>query len=511
METRLMQEFFLGLDIGRKTIKAVLLSGKTLSGCRVIAAEEVDINECGGLEPALKKLAENKNFHNIPCCICLPLDDVMFRQVALPFHDDNKIRKTLLFELEALIPLSKEEIVADYLKVPAGGLLAATINKKTIRDLISAVEGNLIDVSIIDLSAAALAFPVLEKTALDACGVVLDLGASCTTASFYENGAIVQLRSFSFGGDSITAALAEELSVDHKEAELLKMNGGYEAAAKKVSAVCRQFCRELKNTVEFMKLNGTLKNDLSHITVTGGGSLNTHLRKEMEDYFGLPVEILDLTQSEHIEIEENLREKYSPSIMNTALAGALGSFNGRKSFNFRQGEFVAKNLRINFKEQLRWAAIIVGTIFFLAVINQFFDYGLQVRHLGIIKKQISAVFKKNYPEAQAMVDPLQQLKTKLAENKKAFGFYEGGLDVPVVDLLKDISSFIPPSLDVVITDFSCENGIALIKGQAKNIDDVSAVKNELIKSRHIKDVTMGSTSLAKEGARVDFNLRIELK
>src|SRR4030042_6049022 len=446
METRLMKEFFLGVDIGQKTIKAVILAGKTLSGCRIVAMEEIDINEYGGTGPALKKLAENMNFHNVPCCICLPLDDVMFRQVALPFRDDNKIRKTLPFELEPLIPLSREEIVTDYLKVPAGGLLVAAIAKKSIQDLITAVESNIAEVSIIDLSAAALAFPVLKKTALDACGVVLDLGASCTTASFYEDGAIVQLRSFSFGGDSITAALAEELSVDHKEAELLKINGSYEVTGKNISAVCRQFCRELKNTVEFMKLNGALKSDLSHITVTGGGSLNTHLQKEMEDYFGLPVEILDIAQSEQIEIEENLREKYSPSIMNTALAGALEIFDGRKSFNFRQGEFAAKNGHINIKEQLRWAAIIAGIIFFLAVTNQLLDYGLQVRHLSIIKKQISAVFKKNYPEAPVMVDPLQQLKAKLAENKKAFGFYEGGVNFPVVDLLKDISSLIPPSL-----------------------------------------------------------------
>ena len=50
-----------------------------------------------------------------------------------------------------------------------------------------------------------------------------------------------------------------------------------------------------------------------------------------------------------------------------------------------------------------------------------------------------------------------------------------------------------------------------IKGEAKKTDDISAVRNELLKSRYFKDVTMGSTSLAKDGGKVDFDLRIELK
>ena len=37
------------------------------------------------------------------------------------------------------------------------------------------------------------------------------------------------------------------------------------------------------------------------------------------------------------------------------------------------------------------------------------------------------------------------------------------------------------------------------------------IKKELLKSRYFKDVTMGPTSLAKDGGKVDFDLRIELK
>jgi Tfp pilus assembly PilM family ATPase/Tfp pilus assembly protein PilN len=506
-----MPQTVLGLDIGQSTIKAVLFTRKGLTGGRILAAETIDINACGGMEPALKKLAESKSFHNTPCCISLPLVDIMFRQVSLPFRDDNKIRKTLPFELEPLIPFAVSEIVIDYLKVHTSGLLVAAATKKVIQNWISLVESNLGEVSVIDISAAALTSAILEKKDAGASGVLLDIGAGSTAAVFYENGTIVQLRSLAMGGNQITVALAADMSLETREAELTKINAAYSAVGAKVSDLCHKFCLELKNTIEFMKLNDILQSNLTQITITGGGCLFPPLKKEVENYFALPVETLDLARSKQIEIEGNLQGKYQPQIMNTALAAAMRIFNGKTSFNFRQGEFAAKNVRIKLREQLKWAAVVAGIIFFLAAVNQFLDYGMQAQRQNNIKKQISLIFKKNFPEAQTMVDPVQQLKTKLAENKKTFGLYEGARDITVVDLLKEISGLISTSRDIVITDFSYENTAVLIKGQAKNIDDVSAIKNELAQSRYFKDVVMGSTSLTKQGTKVDFDLRIELR
>jgi hypothetical protein len=197
--------------------------------------------------------------------------------------------------------------------------------------------------------------------------------------------------------------------------------------------------------------------------------------------------------------------------MNTAIAAAMRTFTGQKSFNFRQGEFAAKSVHPNIKAQLKWAAVIVGIIFLLVALNQFLDYRLQTQHLTLIKKQISFLFKKDSPEAGAMVDPVQQLKTKLDENKKAFGFYKGDTGITALNVLKEISSLVSPSRDIVINNLSYENSIVSIKGEAKKTDDISSVKNELLKSRYFKDVTLGSTSLAKDGGKVDFDLRIELK
>jgi len=110
-----------------------------------------------------------------------------------------------------------------------------------------------------------------------------------------------------------------------------------------------------------------------------------------------------------------------------------------------------------------------------------------------------------------MVDPVQQLKTKLAEDKKTYGMGDSGLGLNVLELLRDMSSLIAPSLDVLITHLHYENNVVLLKGEAKKIDDVTSVKNELTKSKYFKNVTISSTALDRGSAAVNFDLRIELR
>ena len=229
------------------------------------------------------------------------------------------------------------------------------------------MEGHLGTVSIIDISSTVLASQILAGKTSPACGIILDIGASSTAASFYENGAIVQIRSLAFGGEQITAALAQDLSVEKDTAEQLKIKSDYPASCATVDAVCRHFCSELKNTIEYMRLNGSLQNDPAHITITGGGALFIPLQKALETSFSLPLEVLDLIRLKQLEINEDIRRECPPQIMNTAIAAATRTFSGRKSFNFRQGEFAAKNVRFNLKGQLKWAAVVAGIIFLLAI------------------------------------------------------------------------------------------------------------------------------------------------
>lgn len=502
-----------GLDIGANSVKAVLLSRDGGNGSTLLAAEFVNIiDEQEGLESALKKLAETNIFRSVPSCICLSLEQVMFRQVSLPFHDDKKIRKTLPFELETQIPLPKEEIVSDYLKNEEKRLLVAVADKKKFLDLVEGIESILTaHVIIVDVSLATLAYQIMEKSSPDECGILLNIGARNTEACFYENGNIAEMRLYAFGCESLTGSLAKEKTIQEVDILSFLLRASQEEAGGNVCQACTDFCREIRNTFEIMRINGTLEKEVSRIILSGGGAVFPVLGREVEKFFSVPVEILDVAALDKIEIGQNIKEKYHPQIMNGALAAATRLSLQRRGFNFRKGEFAHHDKRFNVGSGVRRAAIVVLVIIFMGVANLIGGWALQAYRASTIKKQIALIFKKNYPEAQVMIDPLQQLKTKLAADKKTFGFYGTGEGATVVDILKEISVLIPAATEVVLMNLSYENGIVVMGGKAQNMDAVSEAKNELIKSRYFQNVDIASSNLEKESGKVQFSMRIELK
>ncbi|RPH50426.1 MAG: hypothetical protein EHM85_10410 [Desulfobacteraceae bacterium] len=504
-----MPETILGLDIGPETIKAVAVTRKGRTDILVWAAEAVRLDACGDLEAALKVIAAKMRISSARCVISLPPADVMFRQVVLPFRDDGRIKKTLAFELEPLLPV--DEIVFDYMKLPGKGLLAAAVAKEKIRPLIARVEETLGQVIAVDVSGSVLALPVLDKKAANIAGILLDVGESASAAVFYDSDAIIQMRSFAFGGKTITESLALDLVCDKEEAESMKIRGSYAGTIGRATETCRRFCEALKNTVEFLRLSETLRHEPVQITVTGGGSLFPPLQKELESTFGLPLKVLDVARMGTSEIDARLRGGYAPQNFNTAVAAARRAFTSQRSFNFRQGEFAARNDFGTLKGLFKRFAVVGVVIVSLIVADVYLDYRLQDLRAADLKRRISLLFKKNSPQTVAIVDPAQQLKTQLAENKKTYGMYGGLSEVTVVEMLKEISGLIAPSFDLMLTNFYYENKLILIKGEAGSMDDISAVKNELTASPYFKNVALGSTSLTKEGSKVDFDLRIELK
>jgi general secretion pathway protein L len=509
-----MPETILGLDIGMSAVKAVLANSRGRADVFILAAETVKMENGLDLETAITKIAETilpLASSKVRCVVTLPPADVMFRQVQLPFHDDGKIKKTLSFELEPLLPVPIEEVVIDYLRLPDAKLLAAVCGKERIRKVITAVEAHLGKVIVIDIGASALVSPFLAQKALTGSGLALDIGASSTSAAFYEDHALLQIRSFNFGGDTITSALSGDLSCDAIKAEQIKIAGADTAKTDGAMAACREFCVALANTVEFLRLNDILKSAPVQIMLTGGGSLFKPLGDELAQKFGAAVTVADFSKSGRLEISEKLQGRYSPPVMNTALAAVKRSSLPGKSFNFRQGEFAMKSVPSDIKTQLLRGAIIAVILALLTAVDLFLGYRWQASQTAGLKKQITAIFNKHYPPSAAMVDPLQQLRTKLEDDRKMYGMDNSASEVTTLEILKDLSDLIPPALDVIVTHVHYENRNLLLKGEAKKMDDVTDVKNGLLKSKFFKNVAIGATALAKEGDKVNFDLRIELR
>jgi hypothetical protein len=159
---------------------------------------------------------------------------------------------------------------------------------------------------------------------------------------------------------------------------------------------------------------------------------------------------------------------------------------------------------------LKKGAIAVVVILILAVAEiGLDDYGSRL-HLTSLRQDISAEFKKSYPEATRIIDPVAQLRGKITEARKlSAGMGDAATEATVLDLLKELSVIAPANL--LLTSFSLDGDAIGLKGEARNFDAVDAFKKAFANSKYFKTVTIGATNMMKQGSGVEFDLKVTLK
>ncbi|MBW2630660.1 MAG: pilus assembly protein PilM [Deltaproteobacteria bacterium] len=507
-----MPEKILGLDISSNSIKAVRVTAG-LRGYEIAGVSLIDIDEAGGTEEALKRLFENDAFKNSVCVTSLPAGSFSFRNIRLPFKNRRKIDKTIAYELEPLLPYSADDVLIDYTVVDQGDqseIFAAAIPESVVGDLVRHLDGYHVETSIIDIDAV----PVVSRITAGGdvgCGLLLDIGYRDTTGVLFRDGRVFHIRHFPFGGANITGALAEAAGIEFSEAEEKKRSGDAGRTGKKVSAVCRKFFLEVKNTLEFLKLKEELEEEPGGIFLTGGGALYQPLRDEMENFFSLPVEMVDVSAAEDIGMEEGITEGLNSMLMNQALALATRESKKGVGFNFAIEEFKPKRAYEKFRKDFKWVAALAFIVLCTFGIDLYMDYHYSRARLDRLKSEITSVFKETCPEVTKIVDPVQQLKVKITlAHQSSAGMNGTGFGTKTLDILKDISKLVPGTTDFLITSFAFDGDTVKIKGETDNFNSVDGIKSELGKSSCFRNVTISSASLIKKGNRVGFDLRMEV-
>jgi Tfp pilus assembly PilM family ATPase len=509
-----MPERILGLDIGSGSVKAVLLSRGFRGGYRVLGFRRIDTAAAGGLTEALEQLFAGDAFRGAVCVSALHAGMLSFRNIRLPFRDDRKIRQTLAFALEPAIQTPLEEVFIDYTHAGGAGeseIFAALAPRTLVGERTELLKPYVRETAVIDISAVPLTLRLTRDKGGQETLLLLDIGASDTTAVFARGGRILHIRHFPFGGEMATRAIATALNSDFAEAEEMKRSGEIPpAVAAAIDEVCRRFCIELINTRTSLLWQGAIAQAPALVLLTGGGSRTPGLEAILAESFPVPVERADLLAEEGIQIEETLRQSWDPAVMDQALALAARPMVKGSGFNFRQ---LASEARVGygeFRDCLKKGVMAAVIILILAGVEiGLDDYGSRL-HLASLRQDITTEFKKSYPDATRIVDPVAQLRGKIAEARKlSAGMGDAATEATVLDLLKEISSFAPANL--LLTSFSLDGDAIGLKGEARNFDAVEAFKKAFANSKYFKTVTIGSTGMMKQGSGVEFDLKVTLK
>lgn len=509
-----MPENILGLDIGAGSVKAVVLSRRFRGGHRILAARRIEINEPGGVPEALQQLFADQVFRGSVCVTAISSGLLSFRNLRLPFRDDKKIGQTLAFALEPLIQQPLERVFIDY-RVTAKGeqseIFAALADRTLVGERTALLAPYVRDTAVIDIDAVPLASFLLQRADFPASAILLDIGARDTTAIFTGQGKILHIRHFRFGGEMATRAISAALQIDWSAAETLKKNGELtEEADHAVREICGRFFGELKNTQAFLLHQKGIDDAPARIILTGGGALTPGISEGLSMLFSVHVERTNLAASGGFEMAGALGSSWDPVVMDQALALAARPTGRGSGFNFRQRASEARAGYGEIRDLWKKGSVVALVILLLAGVELGLeDYAARLR-LAALKQEIATEFRRRLPEVTRIVDPVTQLKGKIAGAKKlAAGMGDAASAVAALDLLKEISVLSPP--DLLLTSLTLDEDVAGIKGEARNFEAVETLKKVFANSKHIKTVTIGSTNLVKQEKGVEFDLKIVLK
>ncbi len=506
-----MADKFLGLDIGTHTLKAVLLSHSLRGGQTITAARRIDIAGAGGLAGALEQLFSDGSFTGAICVSALPSRSFSFRDLQLPFSEDKKIRQTLAFAVEPLIHLPLDEVWMDYVITGHGkgtDLFVAVVEKKLIGEHKTLLAPYVRESAAIDVGTVPLASIFVRQPDFPSSALILDVGFAHSTAVFAGKERIYHVRDFFFGAKNVTQAVAGALQIDPETAWQIENEIPPEALPS-VGGVCTPFLNELKNTSLFLRDRGRIPDLPARILLTGGGARTPGLSEALSKLFPAPVEESNLLASGRFKMDEALRASWDPAIMDNALALAARPPGKGSGFNFLRREQESNGDRSDISAVLKKAALAAGIVVVLAGLELGLDYwGMRLK-LANLKRDIISEYKRIDPQTTRIVDPIAQIKGRIAEAKKFSAGRVSPTSATALDILKEVSAAAPK--DILLHTFSVEEGEASFKGEAPDFDAMDAFKKRIEGSTYVRSVTVGATSLMKEQKGVEFHLKAALK
>lgn len=476
-----MNKSILGLDIQKNTVSAVIIkSGLKGSWIDFEASFTLPSNlpEAEGLTECLKGVSTGLNSAECLCATGFPAHEVFFRNLRVPFKETRKIRQILPFELEAYLPLPVDELVIDFHLVKSADhnrLIAAAIEKSRLQSFLAPVRNAGLEPEIITPRAYAMVQCLMHLGNIPQNCLILCTEAAHGVLALISGAQLAVLRSFALPFESDRTAIIRR--------SILQTLSAFEEAGFK-EAVCEK------------------------IYWCGGDSDSAENLIPLSDAMGCPVARLNLFQDIDHGLSRSRTDPWQSPQMDYALALALTAHNRFEGISFRRSTL--KKRWAEHKNSLIQTGILAGVVLLLAGINIFTDlHGLEKR-MTLLDSRIHAQFASTFPEVTRIVDPLQQMQQKINEIRSRYAVPQSG-ENPVrhLDMLNEISTRIPSSVDVELTSFVSGSDGVVVSGTTDTFNAVDEIKNRLEKGELFKTVTITAANMDRTSNRVQFKLKLQ--
>ncbi len=308
----------IGLDIGSSAVRAVQVSASRRGHASVDRVGEVAlppgaIREGAIEQPdvvagALKALWSRHKLRGRRVALGVASQQVVVRQVDLPWMPERELRASLRFTAQDYIPISVddalldihplEEVVNDEGQRLARVLLVAA-HRHLVDELLAVVKRARLEPVVIDLEPFAILRSLAgNRTILGYGEVLIDIGADVTNVVVHEAGVPGFTRILPMGGAAITDSLVGTLGMSVEEAEVTKAATGLPAhdggngdgqVGELIADRARRLMGEIRGSLDYYTGQAGAV-PIDRAVVSGGGSRLPNLREQLARALQLPVD-----------------------------------------------------------------------------------------------------------------------------------------------------------------------------------------------------------------------------
>ncbi len=298
-----MSRTVVGIDIGAGSIRAAEVRKPGTKHAMVMRAGEVelspgavragDILEPNSVADALRRLWTTAGFKSKDVVIGVGNHKVISRELALPAMPLKRIRETLAFQVQDMLPVAVDQALLDFYPIRqkegegeegdiVQGLLIAAL-KEPVEAKVDAVRLAGLNPVGVDLTPFALSRVLVHGRVAVGTTAIIDVGESTTIIVIARDAVPQFVRIVPSGGDDVTRVIVERLGVEASTAEELKRSVGlvaaphapehitthqYEIVLEIVFSVMSEMLSGLRNTLKYYSSNAG--RDVDRVVLTGG-------------------------------------------------------------------------------------------------------------------------------------------------------------------------------------------------------------------------------------------------
>ncbi|MBO1740303.1 type IV pilus assembly protein PilM [Leifsonia sp. TF02-11] len=314
-----MASTVVGVDIGSASVRAVELRDATKARPTLLRYLELPLPEGAAsrgevLEPntvaaTLKQLWKKAGFTSKNVVLGMGNQRVLARDLSVPKMSQRRIRESLPFTVQDMLPVPAAEAILDFYPVSesvsesgpvVNGLLVAAIKDAVLANVKATRLAGLTTVDV-DLIPFALSRVLLTRQNVQGTVALIEIGAETTCVLIARDSVPQFVRIIPTGGSDLTKALRGELEVDDATAERIKVGLGLassvsspeeQRAVEIIYRVTSELLTSLRNTINYY-VNTRQPETVDAVVLTGGGASLAGLPEALSEMTRLPVTLGD--------------------------------------------------------------------------------------------------------------------------------------------------------------------------------------------------------------------------